>query len=384
VAPSSTAKYRVGVIGCGRAGTPRARAFDLHPLCEVVALADTDPSNLALGCEWFGVPGYASYQEMFANEEIDIAMPVLPVRPNADAVVASAEAGVKAIFCEKPFTNCLADADGMVEACASRGIHIAAGVVISSHPDYCKAYELAASGEIGEVRRINLYDSNGQGGCHGLNLARKFAGKSPVEAVIGRVDGDPFSDYEEPYEEGQTGFGKVGGTIRFANGIECYSSYSDVPWRGIEVVGTRGVIHNWNNTALGLTLLKAKGNGPIKGLRDLTEVRGIFTEHSDEPRGYDEEGWKDPGTAMREIVQAIVDSLETGAELPVTTGDDLRHALELAVALRESHRRGHTEISLPLEDRSLVMYPEKMRWYYKKDLHGSEWYAEQMASVKRG
>ena len=161
--PSPEVKYRVGVIGCGRAGTGRARAFDLHPLCAVAAIADTDADNLALGCERFGVPGYNTWEEMFASEEIDIAMPVLPVRPNADAVVASAEAGVKAIFCEKPFTNSLADADRMVEACSSRGVHIASGVMVSSHPDYQKAYELAASGEIGEVRRINLYENNAQG-----------------------------------------------------------------------------------------------------------------------------------------------------------------------------------------------------------------------------
>ncbi len=187
--PSPEVKYRVGVIGCGRAGTGRARAFDLHPLCAVAAIADTDADNLALGCERFGVPGYNTWEEMFASEEIDIAMPVLPVRPNADA-------------------------DRMVEACSSRGVHIASGVMVSSHPDYQKAYELAASGEIGEVRRINLYENNAQGGCHGLNLARKFAAKTPVETVTGRVEGDPFSDCEEPYEEGDTGFGGVGGTIR--------------------------------------------------------------------------------------------------------------------------------------------------------------------------
>ena len=29
------------------------------------------------------------------------------------------------------------------------------------------------------------------------------------------------------------------------------------------------------------------------------------------------------------------------------------------------------------------MYPQKMRWHYKKDLYGKEWYAEQMAKAKR-
>ena len=57
--------------------------------------------NLTLGCRRFGVPGYDTYEEMLARESIDIAMPVLPVRANAGAVVAAAEAGAKAIFCEK-------------------------------------------------------------------------------------------------------------------------------------------------------------------------------------------------------------------------------------------------------------------------------------------
>ena len=73
MAAPSTETYRVGLIGCGRAGAPRAHAFDLHPRCEVTAIADTDAENLELGCENFGVPGYSTYEEMFAKEEIDIA-----------------------------------------------------------------------------------------------------------------------------------------------------------------------------------------------------------------------------------------------------------------------------------------------------------------------
>ena len=113
------AKYRVALIGCGRAGLPRARAFDMHPLCQVVALADTDVENLALASGFFDAPGYPSYDELFANEQIDIAAAVLPVQPNAGAVVAAAEAGAKAIFCEKPLTASLVDADRMVAACIS-------------------------------------------------------------------------------------------------------------------------------------------------------------------------------------------------------------------------------------------------------------------------
>ncbi len=376
------ARYRVGVIGCGRAGTSRARAFDLHPLCAVVAIADTDPENLELACRRFKVPGYSTYEEMFASEHIDIAMPVLPVRPNADAVVAAARAGVRAIFCEKPLTASLEDADRMVEACRSRGVHLAAGVVISSHPDYQKAYELVASGELGQVQRINLYEGNGQGGCHGLNLVRKFAAKAKVDWVSGFVEADPFSDYEEAYEEGAAYCGKIGGYIRFENGIECFSNFKDIGWKGLEVIGSTGVLYNWNNTTLGLRLWK-RAEGAARGPANLREVEGLFQEYREGDRGYDEEGWRDPGEVMPGIVQALVDALETGAELNLTTGDDLRHALEMAIGLRQSHRRGHAAIEFPIEDRSLVMYPEKGRWHYKKDLWGRERYMEQMKEQKK-
>ena len=86
---------------------------------------------------------------------------------------------------------------------------------------------------------------------------------------------------------------------------------------------------------------------------------------------------------MPVIVEDIVDALEEDRPLRVTSGDDLRHALEIAIALRESHRRNHAAVSLPLEDRSLVMYPERARWHYKKDVYGREWYMEQMARARK-
>ena len=348
-------------------------------------MADTDPDNLELAAGRFGVSGYSTYDEMFSEEQIDISLAVLPVKPNADAVVASARAGVRAVFCEKPLTAMLSDADRMVDECRSRRVPLATGSVVSSHPDYRKAYKMVASGEIGEVRRINLYDGNSQMGTHGLNLARKFAGKAGVDWVVGWVDGDPQSDYEEDYGEGTPGYGNIGGYIRFSNGVECFSSYGDVGWRGCEVIGTRGVIYNSNNTVLGLRLLKVEDTGDPGTGAALKEVTGVFEEYTTSPREYGADGWLLPGEVMPSIVEDMVNSIETGAEPRVTTGDDMRHALEIAIALRESHRRGRIPVEFPIEDRSLVMYPEKDRWYYKKELMGREAYMTQLAQqVKAG
>ena len=96
---STHPKYRVGLIGCGLMGTTHARAYNENPSTVVVAAVDPDQANLDQFCQRFdSVQGYRTYDEMFANEDLDIVAPVLPVSINADAVVAAAKAGVGAIF----------------------------------------------------------------------------------------------------------------------------------------------------------------------------------------------------------------------------------------------------------------------------------------------
>ncbi|MBM3934686.1 MAG: Gfo/Idh/MocA family oxidoreductase [SAR202 cluster bacterium] len=378
IPPKKHPVYRVGIIGGGRQGTHHARGFQLNPRTEVVAVADTDPENLKLFCERFKCRGYSTYDEMLAKETLDISAPVLPVKANPGAVIASARAGVKGIFCEKPLAATLKDADAMVEECRKRGIPLAAGLVISSHLDYRKAYRMAADGTIGRVLRINLYEQNHQVGTHGLNLVRKFAGKSEVDYVIGIVENDPHSDYEEAYEKDASWYGSIGGYIKFKNGVECFSSWTGPKWRGIEVIGEKGMIYNWNNTSLGLRLLKtpeAKDRGDHP---EMVEVAGVFKPRTPEHE-WDEEGWRLPGEPVVETFDALVEAIDKRtADLDITTGDDLRHALEIAVALRESARHGSVPVKLPIADRSQAMYPEKWRWHYKKDVYGAEWYREQM------
>ena len=114
---SRTPPYRVGIIGVGRMGSNHARAYVVNPKTELVAAADTDPENLELFQRRFGVNVYGDYHEMLAKERLDIAAPVLPVSVNPQAVIDCAEAGVGAIFSEKPIASSLADADRMVETC---------------------------------------------------------------------------------------------------------------------------------------------------------------------------------------------------------------------------------------------------------------------------
>ena len=371
------AKYRVGVIGCGRKGGQHARAYALNPLTEVVAFADTDSENLELYCKYYGVPGYSDYRELLEKEQIDIAAPILPVRPNPEVVIGCAEARVQAILCEKPIAATLADADRMVEVCQSRGIKFGSGDLDRNLPQYWKAREIIESGELGEVKSLNFTGGSGTemsgGGCQLFSLMRLFAGDANVGWVIGWVADDPESDHDQG----------VAGYLRFTNGIEAFMHRDpDARGNGFEVSCSRGVFRSNNGF---LHLWKADDDVARPTWASLKKVEGVFPETSVYGRmsgSYGDDGWRWPGDRNIATVQSIVDSLEKDIE-PRGSGDNGRKVLEIAIALRESHRRGHVPVRLPLEDRSLRLFPKSSRMDNKKPQIGRENYMPQIEAKKR-
>ena len=299
------APYRVGIIGCGRKGTQYARSYALHPATEVVAAADPDPDNLALFCERFQVPGYRSYEELLANERLDIAAPILPVSQNPAVVLGCARAELKAISCEKPMSASLADADRMVEACAARGIKLAVGDLDRNLPHYRQAVKLLASGELGEVVSISVLDGSGHemsgGGIQRYSLMRLFAGDAAVEWVTGWVDDDPWSDDDQ----GGAGY------VRFVNGVEGVIHRRGSVRQGYEVLCSRGLfvsdgahVHAWK---------LAQGTlRPIEGVLPQTHLyRGEAT--------HDAEGWRIM-PRQDATVQSVVDALDQNIGAVVQRG----------------------------------------------------------------
>ena len=371
---ATTPKYRVGLIGCGRKGTQFARCYSMNPRSEVVAGADIDPKNLALFCERFKVKGYSDYREMLRNERIDIAAPILPVKPNPAVVIGCAESGsgLKAIFCEKPMATSLEEADRMVEACRSHGILLAAGDMYRNYPQIWAARGMIDSGELGPVQSMNLYQSTDEisgGGCQGLSVMRMFAQDAEVEWVTGWVKGNAQSDDDQG----------MGGYVRFTNGIECFIHCKRSAKQGFEVLCTKGMFFtDWTSFRVWKS---SKGEAAVR-LADLKEVSGLLADSVPYGAYYDAEGWIYPGDRNIASVQSIVDALEKRTE-PRSSGDNGRKVLEVAIALRESHRRNHAPVRLPLQDRSLKIIPVKGRLLNKKDVMGEVWYEDQIQQLKK-
>ena len=227
----------MGMIGLGRKGTQWARAFALHPSCEVVACADSDADNLSLFAERFGLEPsavYDDFEKMLDEQRLDIVSPILPVQPNPEVVVRCARTpGLRAIACEKPIAAQLSEADDMVQACKQHGVHFAAGDACRNYAQINEARRLIDGGAIGDVKQIDLFESTAEisgGGCQGLSVVRFFAHDSPIESVTGWVAEDPFSDLDQ----------SMGGVIHFSSGITCFCHNEKVAKRGVEVTGTEG------------------------------------------------------------------------------------------------------------------------------------------------
>ena len=73
LAPADGPTLRVGMIGAGRYANTWGRAYATSERCQIVAVCDPDTENCEVTAARFGCPGYSSWDEMFANHDIDIA-----------------------------------------------------------------------------------------------------------------------------------------------------------------------------------------------------------------------------------------------------------------------------------------------------------------------
>jgi predicted dehydrogenase len=130
----------------------------------VVAVCETDPRRLTgdlRGIQGnFGPPGeqvdfsgiaaYANYDELLADDRIDLVDITLPTSLHADMAVRALRAG-KHVFCEKPMALQLADCRKMVSAAEKAQRLLMIGHVLPFFPEYTWARKTIASGKYGRL-----------------------------------------------------------------------------------------------------------------------------------------------------------------------------------------------------------------------------------------
>ena len=175
--------------------------------CEVVSIASRDGERAARVAGELGIPrAHGTYEALLADTEVDAVYIPLPNNDHAAWTIAAARAG-KHVLCEKPLAMSAAEAERMMEACASEGIVLMEAFMYRLHPSWEAVRDLVASGRIGRLRAVqswfsyynddprnirNLPELGGGAlydiGCYCINLSRMLFGREPtrVEASLTR------------------------------------------------------------------------------------------------------------------------------------------------------------------------------------------------------
>jgi predicted dehydrogenase len=344
-------RYSVAVVGgAGTWGRKYMRAYAQHPDCDIVAMVDLARDRRQRFADHYGAKAvYDTVDELLAKEVPDIVSVVLPVAESPAAVIACAEAGVRAVSCEKPIAVSLEEADEMVRVCRELGTALGCGTAFWDARYVVEAVRWVRAGNIGRLTSAAIpllgarNDSRGcevsGAGCVELTLLR-FLTDMDVEWVEGwTLPGDPawwLPAGAEDWELDGGAYGRLG----LSGGIIC-----EIPEPGgrgrvpclVSACGENGQV--W---IAGRKPVLVRGHG--------ARSTPVHPEFLNAPRT----------RCVPSAVRRLLEAFDTGGEA-LCSGHDYRQALEIAIALKTSARRGHERVHLPLEDRSLRIFPQPYR-----------------------
>ncbi|MCY4373109.1 MAG: Gfo/Idh/MocA family oxidoreductase [Spirochaetaceae bacterium] len=348
--------YRTAVVGLTGIGARRApvvsgglrrpmgrshvSCYVEHPRTELVGVCDLRAEALDEFREmWPDLPDVAIHTDfatLLAEQQPDIVSVVTGDHVHAGLTVAAAEAGARAIFCEKPIATTLEDADRMIEACEREGVLLSVDHTRRWSASHSEAQRMVASGALGAVRTVAVehYGPRAmmfRNGTHMIDLLCFFAGAEPrwVTAQLepgfdhfDRYRGDGGKDpAQDPYATALIGFED---DIR---GI--YSGYKTEFNAGIlSITCERGRVEFYNEHG---RILTSDGTGMHRELRAADLVPGDYLY-----------------VTQLAAVDELVAALDAGSGTLVSPGTDARWTLEILLGVLASQQNGHNRVDLPL------------------------------------
>jgi len=341
--------YDAAVIGCGRMGGTiddemwrypnwkgpysHAAGYAACPRTRIVAACDpVEEKRQRFGAR-YGIPAgnlFSDYRDMLAKVPLDVVSVTTHAPLHCDAVLATIEAGVPAVFCEKPLASSLEECDRMVAAAQAAGTITAVGTLRRWGAVWNQIKGLIDSGVAGAPQQV-IQLSGGSllhTESHFFDLGRYLLGDPAPEWAVGHLI--------EPIVAGD---GTVNdcrghGYVYYEGGAEYYLVGSGCLRMETEVHCSDATFRVYNN-----------GDGIRMWTKDPDSQAGYTHEV---PIEIDRSAPSNTLTAVNEIVHC----LDHGGDTHCTFLDG-RIAVEIGMAFHESHRRGNARVCWPLEDRTL-------------------------------
>jgi UDP-N-acetylglucosamine 3-dehydrogenase len=141
---------RVGVVGAGFVGTMHLSAYANMPEVEVVGVADARSGSAAVGATVVGARAYPSYEDLVAEEDVEVVDVCLPTTYHRELALRAAREG-RHVILEKPISRTLEDAAAILEAFAGTENRLFVGHVVRFFPEYVRIKAMMDAGDLGTV-----------------------------------------------------------------------------------------------------------------------------------------------------------------------------------------------------------------------------------------
>ena len=345
------ARLRAAVIGLGRIASTwdeeRSKYDGWHlphahigcmvavPKLEIVGLSDTWAEQREAARAKWGIDAlFEGYREMLVKTRPQIVSICTSMKPRTEILleIANGDYGVQAIWAEKPLTYSLAQADEVIAACRKAGIHLAVNCTHRWRDSFTQTREMIDDGLIGDVLHVqgSLNCNLSHNGSHLITRLTMFT-DAPVAWVAGEAESDEAVAGEDDFAGN--------GYFVCQNGVR--GMFRGMHTGGLElsydITGTDGMIRLMDDSRSPELWRIEEG---LPGQRSPTPVCHFFRpSHNPRPAGVN-------------VLYDLMSCIETGEDSRCS-GEDALEALEIALAVRESHRNGGGRVDLPLQDRSL-------------------------------
>ena len=268
--------YRVGLVGTGGIARAHGNACQQIEEADLAAIYDVSEEQLARYGEEYGVAEEARYtdlDQMLNEAELDIVSICTWGCFHAEVGIQVCNSQkVKAVLCEKPFTQTAAEAEAFVAAGRENGVLVAEAFKFRHHPMHLKAKELIEAGVIGDLLNVrstfctnsgravadrtpesNWRFNKAKGGgsiydlaCYNIHHARFIFGEEPVRVFAAQemgIEADDAASILLEFSRGRAAQISVG-----------FNSYSS---QYAEISGHKGTLRLdrvWNNENTGVAI----------------------------------------------------------------------------------------------------------------------------------
>ena len=276
---------------------------------------------------------FSDFHEMIRDDSVDAVIVCTPPFLKLEITRAAAEAG-KAVFCEKPISVTLDEADKMLAVVKSGGIKFQVGYQRRFDNSYVRARRAMESGELGRLLLLKEHNRDPPGPILGWSTVPAKSGGIFLDTTSHDFDAVRWlsgSEVERVYAEGAAlvyddlrkngDFDTTTVVMKLANGAlayvdSCYNTVYGFDAR-LEMLGTKAAV----SVDIG-----------EKTFAHVMKTEGTSNEYFD---GFATR-W---AQAYRDEIADFVDCVRTGRDVRVGIGDG-REALKIGLAARASIAEG--------------------------------------------